>query len=333
MDHLKEQLKNHYDKTQPSEEFLQKLLTLEAPQTTPPPVRVNPWRKYLSPIAAVLIVAVSILGGGKYLMDMVPPTEIAPGSAANEMIPRESAVDSHDVEPSDTPDDPVPEGTAPEPDAADMSAPQPSAPSAPTGPTPSDDTPDPTPPVTDAGSADDPTPPPEDDVLPHDPGEDEPTTEPGVDAPTEPSDDPVLPPDEPVVPPIEIPDIPYPPEYKPGDDQVPARPSGEPGDPIDPPDDSADPSAKPLVPPEITGHYAYENEQHMVYLTNSATGESITLNLTSQITSSGYHGIHSLFGYLVYVSLYSPPTSESIDPSGSTSPSHFTLDVTVIDKV
>lgn len=307
MDHLKEQLKKHYETMQPSEGFLQKLHTLEAPEPAPVPIPMRR-KRLLAPIAAMLIAAVAILGGGKYLMDMVPPTAAPPEIAV------ESAVGFDDIcygaadaptsvpEYSAAPDvpemfyaeDPAPEKTAPEPGSADVTAPQiPTSPE-PTDPAPPEDITDPVPPedITDPvtppsqppieveGPGDDPTPPPDDDVPPYDPGEgneDDPPTDPGDNDPVDPPDDPVGPPDEPV----------DPPEYPPDN----------------PPDDPIYPEAHA---PVISAYYANEDGQHIVYLTNRSTGESSPIDVTTWVTESGYHGTHNLFGYMIEVWLIPP---------------------------
>ena len=86
MDQLKEQLKKHYDKTELPAALYQKLLTLETPEPAPVPVRVRWKRRLVTPIAAMLIAAVAILGGGKYLMDAIPPTAVPPESAVESAV-------------------------------------------------------------------------------------------------------------------------------------------------------------------------------------------------------------------------------------------------------
>lgn len=329
MDHLKEQLKKHYDAVQPSEAFLQSLRTLEAPEPAPVPVRRRHTR-LLAPIAAMLIAAVALLGGGKYLMDMVPLTEVPPEIAV------ESAVGSEEIcygavdEPTSVPEysaapdipetyyaeDPAPEETLPEPGSAEKSVPESSASPEHTETEPSEDTPDPKPPIETEGAADDPAPPPEDDVPPHDPGEDEPSTGPDINAPTDEPDDPVDPPVE---------------------------PSDPSDDPVDPPDEPSDPLDEPIIPaspPEITGRYAKENGQHIVYLTNCDTGEICTLNLTSSVTVYGYANLHTVFGCQVMIYLRainssrpSQTTTPSTSPMPDISEITFQLEVDVICAV
>ena len=314
MDHLKEQLKKHYENVQPSEGFLQKLHTLEAPEPAPVPVRMSR-KRLLTPIAAMLIAAVAILGGGKYLMDAIPPMapspeaapecaassdiicygETAPTEADPSPMPECASPVQVDPEPGSVPESP-PEKTAPEPDSADVTAPQPPTSAEPTDPAPpSSETTDPVPPENNTdpepppqitAPGDDPTPPPEDDVPPttpgdddppYDPGDDDPPTDPGENDPVDPPDDPVGPPDEPV----------DPPEYP---------PDNPPDDPIYP-----EPHA-----PVISAYYANEDGQHIVYLTNRSTGESSPIDVTTRVTESGYHGTHNLFGYMIEVWLIPP---------------------------
>lgn len=322
MDQLKEQLKKHYEKTQPTEGFLQKLHTLEVPEPAPVPVRRH-HKRLLAPIAAMLIAAVALLGGGKYLMDMVPLTEVPPEIAVESAVGSEEICYGADDAPTSTPEysaapdipetyyaeDPAPEKTPPEPGSSEKSAPESSASPEPTEPEPSEDTPDPKPPIEVEGSADDPTPPPDDDVPPHDPGDDDPPTEPDINAPTDEPDDPVDPPVEP------------------------SDPPDEPSDPLDEP-------INPDSPPEITGRYAKENGQHIVYLTNCDTGEICTLNLTSSVKVYGYANLHTVFGCQVMIylrAINSSRPSQSTTPSTSPMPDiseiTFQLEVDVICAV
>ncbi len=321
MDHLKEQLKKHYNKTELPEGLRQKLLTLEVPEPTPMPIRVNR-KRLLAPIAAMLMAAVAILGGGKYLMDAVPPTAVPPTAVA----PVESAAafednTSMDMAPdpgpdimSAAPDGPVtvyteetpPEKTAPKPGSADVTAPQPPTSPEPTDPVPPDnitdpEPPPPNPPLEGAGSEDVPPQPPEEDVPPHDPGEgneDEPPTEPGEDDPVDPPDDPPSEPGEnaPVDPPVDDPVDP-------------------PDDPVNPPDDPINPEPPSMEIPVISGRYAYEAGQHIVHLTNRSTGESSPINVTTWVTESGYRGTHNLFGYMIEVSLIPKEEHRPLDSS------------------
>lgn len=305
MDQLKEQLKKHYENVQPSEGFLQKLHTLEAPEPAPVPVRMS-WKRLLTPIAAMLIAAVAILGGGKHLMDMEPPTAVPPEIAvesavgfddicygeadAPTSVPECNSAAQVDPEPGSVPESP-PEKTAPEPGSADVTAPQiptspePTDPVPPSGettdPVPPEDITDPVPPPSQPpieveGPGDDPTPPPEDDVPPTTPGDDDPPYDPGDDdPPTDPGEnDPVDPPDDPLGPDV-------------------AGPADEPDEPIN-----------PESPPEISGFYKNTNGQHMVVLTNWDTNEIKILDLTSVDSIYSYRGIHNAFGYMVEVALY-----------------------------
>lgn len=309
MEHLKEQLKAYYGKTEPREAFLQTLLTLEAPPA-PIPAPTRRKKKLLFPIAAMLIAAIAVLGGGHYLMDALPISsnapEVAPTAVADyqdDICYAEAA--PTEADPALAPDiiptaptmpeigseaaaveDPDPEPSAPAPKPEQGS----SAETKPVSPPPSHAAPEPDPkpeppdeefPSIDAPAEDDPAPePPVDDVPPYDTGEDndpgnedDPPTEPGEDDPDPPPTDPTDPPDGPEV--------------------------------DDPPIGS--------VTPEISAYYVNECGQHMVYLTNCDTGESSPVNLTPWVTENGYSGTHNLFGYSIMIELI--PTSDGLNPS------------------
>lgn len=102
MDKLKEQLKTHFDTITPSEEFLQKLSTLDGTEKAPAPAL----RRYLWPLAAMLAVTVGICTFWHYSRPSVPIADAVVSEPA-----------SHDVRPTEIP-------SASQPDAAGKTKPQ-----------------------------------------------------------------------------------------------------------------------------------------------------------------------------------------------------------------
>ena len=264
MDEIERKIKKYFDQIEPDPAFRETLLGLE---DAVKPSRTHSHRRYLLPVAAALAIVLAVGGGWRYLKATMPQPLPEPPAAIEE--PAASA----DEAPGSAVPAPANE-TAPErpdPDARKPAAQTPDkAESAPKAEAPAEKQPENRPTAPEGGEAG-----PKAEKTPA------PASEPAAEAPPESE------PPKPVEPSANEPPVPEEPGSLPEDDPTEepgALPEDDPTEGIPDPPAEEEPPKEPEPPAPITlsaGFYS-SGGQDFVSVTNAATGETVTFDVTGQ---------------------------------------------------